>query len=68
VLVIFEAAPRGDETATNLPDTPPEGSSEERRIARLKQQLADVRQRLIDALEENQSSMEELRRSRRSTQ
>ncbi len=57
-LVLFEPVwAAGRETAQ--PDAPPEGGIRDRQISRLKQQLADAKDRFLMAAEENQTNAEE---------
>ena len=62
-LVLFEPIPGAALRAAEPPDAPPEGDARDRVISRLNQQLADARERLLSAIEANQTSREESQNS-----
>src|SRR5438477_6789813 len=60
VLVLFEPVPGGAAREAELPDPVLEGDTRTaRQIARLKQQLADAKERYLSTIEAHQTSREE---------
>ena len=53
-LVLFEPVPDAAGGEAELPDAPPEGDIRDRQISRLKQQLADAKERFLSAMEAHQ--------------
>jgi two-component system, chemotaxis family, CheB/CheR fusion protein len=58
-LVLFEPSPAAAGQEAALPDASQKGDRRDREISRLKQQLADARERFLSAIEANQLSREE---------
>ena len=58
-LVLFEPVPAPAGHAAALPDAPAHGDIRDRQISRLKQQLADAKERFLSAVEAQQTSKEE---------